>query len=209
MRKLITLLLSTSLLAGCTSSLEPEETTEPTAAQSLGADGTQTSEPPPTSDECQSEVSCLSFGRQQQKFRSWSNYFQNYWTLMDKQATTECNLEYRTGIYIISSTDVVLEGEGQDKPNGLSLDWIRCWQEVVEMPDTIIARIENTSAIQGVVSDSWQVWDGFATISAEWTFHPSSGLFLSASIDSYFFTEFDSEKHVEALERMEELFSRR
>jgi len=48
LRKLITLLLSTSLLVGCTSSLEPEETTEPTATQTAEAEQTQTPEPPPT-----------------------------------------------------------------------------------------------------------------------------------------------------------------
>ena len=47
MRKLITLLLTTSLLAGCASSLEPEETTEPTATQTSEADATQTPEPEP------------------------------------------------------------------------------------------------------------------------------------------------------------------
>ena len=47
MRKLISLLLSTSLLAGCTSSLEPEETTEPTATQTSEAEETQTPEQEP------------------------------------------------------------------------------------------------------------------------------------------------------------------
>lgn len=107
--------------------------------------------------------------------------------------------------YIVSNTKVVVDGQGEDDPNGVDWENFLCWAKNVQMPETIIARIEGTYSLQGTLSDSWEVLDGRATVEANWSYHPRSGLMFSAEISSPFLEDYDPARHSALLKKFSEI----
>jgi hypothetical protein len=72
-------------------------------------------------------------------------------------------------IYVADDGNTLLmDGEGEETWGASSSD-IWCVLDELNVPDSVVAKMEGTNSLQGVVSDSW---DG---IEAEWTYHPDDG----------------------------------
>ena len=63
---------------------------------------------------------------------------------------------------------LLMDGEGEASAGAPSAD-VWCVLQELNVPDSTVARMEKTSSLMGVVSDSW---DG---ISADWSYHPDNG----------------------------------
>lgn len=63
---------------------------------------------------------------------------------------------------------LLMDGEGEESAGAPSAD-VWCVLQELNVPDSTVARMEKTSSLMGVVSDSW---DG---ISADWSYHPDNG----------------------------------
>lgn len=66
---------------------------------------------------------------------------------------------------------LILDGEGGDS-DGLSLANTVCIMTGLDVPDSTIAKIEGTRALDGVQSDT------YGDITVEWSYHPDNGLDL-------------------------------
>lgn len=76
--------------------------------------------------------------------------------------------------YIYTADDgesLLMDGEGEETWGAPSSD-IWCVLDELNVPESTVSKMENTSSMMGVVSDEW---DG---ISAEWTYHPDDGFDL-------------------------------
>jgi hypothetical protein len=67
---------------------------------------------------------------------------------------------------------LIIDGKGEEDATGAALTAIGCVIERVEMPDSVIAQMEQTRALDGMRSGSWEGYE------ATWNYHPDSGLNL-------------------------------
>jgi len=71
-----------------------------------------------------------------------------------------------------SGDTLVVDHKGEDDVDGVSIDQVACALFELGTPDSIVARLDSTRAIDGVQTGSW---DGYAIT---WSYHPDSGLNL-------------------------------
>lgn len=90
---------------------------------------------------------------------------------------------------------MTLDTAGDDDWLGADTVDVACILYATDIPDTVVARVDNTSALQGVVSGNWETLDGWGTIYADWTYHPDTGLVMGLEIRSVYQETFDFEKH--------------
>lgn len=90
---------------------------------------------------------------------------------------------------------MTLDTVGEEDWLGADITEVACILYATDIPDTVVTRVDNTSALQGVVSGNWETLEGWATIYADWTYHPNSGLVMSLEIRSVYQETFDFEKH--------------
>ncbi len=64
---------------------------------------------------------------------------------------------------------IIVDGEG-DEQSGAPMEAIASLVTALEMPTSIVTKIENTRALDGTQSDSW---DG---IEVSWSYHPDTGI---------------------------------
>lgn len=69
-----------------------------------------------------------------------------------------------------------LDGEGEESL-GMNIYEQLCVLNELEVPDSVISRMSNTTSLMGQQEGSW---DG---ITALWTYHPSNGLDISLELD--------------------------
>jgi len=69
-----------------------------------------------------------------------------------------------------------LDGEG-DESSGLPIALMACVLGELEVPDSVISRIDNTSSNMG---QQTATWDG---ITALWSYHPNSGFDINFNLD--------------------------
>ncbi len=75
-------------------------------------------------------------------------------------------------------TSVLLDGEGEDVGSGtLTVTQIACVLNEVDIPDSVVYRIDDTRALDGRQNADW---DG---MTASWSYHPDSGLDLVLELD--------------------------
>lgn len=80
-------------------------------------------------------------------------------------------------IYIADDGDsLLMDGEGDESLGAYSED-IWCVLSALNVPESAVAKMEKTSSLMGVVTDSW---DG---INAEWTYHPDNGFDIVLKLD--------------------------
>lgn len=70
-------------------------------------------------------------------------------------------------------TSIILDGEGDEDEDGLSIGDQVCPLVYLEAPDHVIEHMDNTRALDGMQEDTW---DG---IEARWTYHPDQGMNLT------------------------------
>lgn len=64
---------------------------------------------------------------------------------------------------------LTMESQGDESP-GTSYENILCVLNDLDIPDSILRRIENTNSTMGLVEGSWGVYE------ASWSYHPDNGL---------------------------------
>ncbi|NYE48051.1 hypothetical protein HDA32_003171 [Spinactinospora alkalitolerans] len=95
-----------------------------------------------------------------------------------EDAVDECGLGYSSGADIgDEGASLVIDHRGQDETGGLSYAQLDCVTNAVDAPDHVTAHMENTTAMDGRQSASW---DG---ITASWSYHPDRGLDIVFSLD--------------------------
>lgn len=92
-------------------------------------------------------------------------------------AVESCSLE--RNLYLTLDSDgkgLYLDGDGDENP-GMNISEIACVLSYLEVPGSILSRMDNTTALMGQQSGSW---DG---ISVLWSYHPSNGIDISLDLD--------------------------
>jgi len=83
-------------------------------------------------------------------------------------AVDECGLD--TSPFVdVDAGGLMLEGLGEEK-QGLPAYRTFCVLEELEIPQSIVTRIENTNSTMGLVEGEWDQYQ------ASWTYHPNNGL---------------------------------
>lgn len=94
-----------------------------------------------------------------------------------EQAVIDCNLITKNAAAVgDDGRSLRLDGKGEES-QGLSYDAITCVLDAVNTPDSTIAKIETTRALDGRQSDEW------AGFEASWTYHPDAGLDIIIELD--------------------------
>jgi hypothetical protein len=65
---------------------------------------------------------------------------------------------------------ILIDGEPQDSSAGASISDTVCILDALDVPDSVIARMERTTALQGQQEATW------SGLIARWTYHPDNGL---------------------------------
>lgn len=94
-----------------------------------------------------------------------------------ESAVESCSLE--RNLYLTLDNDgrgLYLDGDGDENP-GMNNSEIVCVLTQLEVPNSILSRMSNTTALMGQQSGSW----GGMTVL--WSYHPSNGLNISLAID--------------------------
>jgi hypothetical protein len=71
---------------------------------------------------------------------------------------------------------LILDTQGKDDIGGAPMVTLGCILQELRAPDSVIAHMDSTRALDGRQTDEW---DG---ISAAWTYHPDAGLDLTLTI---------------------------
>lgn len=90
------------------------------------------------------------------------------------------NCGIREGVSVLIGDDgasLNLDHQGAEESSGISLDSLVCILEELEAPDSVVAEMSQTRALDGRQSADW---DG---IHASWSYHPDSGLDIVLSLD--------------------------
>ena len=66
-------------------------------------------------------------------------------------------------------SSLYMDGDG-DESLGVNVDYQVCVLQALDVPDSVVNRMSNTTSLMGVQTGSW---DG---IYASWTYHPNNGL---------------------------------
>lgn len=90
-----------------------------------------------------------------------------------QSAAEDCNAVQTSGISVgDKGPSITIDTKGEDDSSGASLDDASCILSALSIPDSVISQIDDTSAMDGRQSASW---DG---VDASWTSHPDSGMKL-------------------------------
>lgn len=91
-------------------------------------------------------------------------------------AYNTCSLSGQSGASLgDNGQSLVLDGRGEEDYSGVQVAQQACVLAELKVPDSVIAKIEATRALDGRQVDSW---DG---VSASWSYHPDTGLNLILS----------------------------
>ncbi|SDC39513.1 hypothetical protein SAMN05216410_1791 [Sanguibacter gelidistatuariae] len=104
-----------------------------------------------------------------------------------KQAMRPSALEYAYEVCKLSSSSgarladagstLILDTQGEDDLTGMDYLDLYCVSAALDMPTSVMTQIEQTRAMDGRVSGTW---DG---LSASWSYHPDSGLDLMVTAE--------------------------
>lgn len=94
-----------------------------------------------------------------------------------ESALRSCVVTANSGVRVgDSGRSVTLDHQGQDEPNGLTFTQLFCVLNGLDVPDSVIAEMEQTRALDGRLTASP---DG---MSLSWTYHPDDGLDVVLSL---------------------------
>lgn len=93
-----------------------------------------------------------------------------------QSAAEECNAAHTAGISVgDKGSSITIDTKGEDDSSGASFDDASCILSALNIPDSVTSQIDDTSAMDGRQSASWEGVD------ASWTYHPDSGMKLILS----------------------------
>jgi hypothetical protein len=90
-----------------------------------------------------------------------------------QSAADDCNAAHTSGISVgDKGASITIDTKGEDDSNGASFDDAACILSGLDVPDHVISQIDDTSAMDGRQTASWE------GVEASWTYHPDSGMKL-------------------------------
>ncbi|MGC0142113.1 hypothetical protein [Pseudactinotalea sp. Z1732] len=93
-------------------------------------------------------------------------------------AYERCGFEEDLGAQLADEgRTLLLQTAGEENPLGMDYLEVLCAFIALDVPTRVTTQIAATRALDGRVSDSWDVY------TATWTYHPNSGLNLMITID--------------------------
>jgi hypothetical protein len=88
-----------------------------------------------------------------------------------QKATEECGVAGADGVTIgDKGTSLAIDTKGEDDSSGPSWSDAACVLEELQVPDSVVAQVDATSAMQGRQTAAWN------NVEASWTYHPDTGL---------------------------------
>lgn len=88
-----------------------------------------------------------------------------------QKAVDACNLAGTNGVSVgDKGASLTIDTEGKDDSSGASLEDMACILEELKVPDSVVAKMDATSAMQGRQTAAWD------SVEASWTYHPDSGV---------------------------------
>lgn len=91
-----------------------------------------------------------------------------------RAAVESCGLgKSKSAVLGDNDMSLALDGAGEDETYGLSLEKIVCVLDAAGTPDSVVAQMDNTRALDGAQRESW------GNISARWIYHPNHGFEVS------------------------------
>lgn len=92
-------------------------------------------------------------------------------------AADTCSSEHKAGITLgDEGSSITIDTKGEDDTSGAAFDDASCILTELEVPDYVISQMDDTSAMDGRQSASWE------GVSASWTYHPDSGMKLILTV---------------------------
>lgn len=89
---------------------------------------------------------------------------------------------------------LTIDAKGNGDSNGARDEALDCILGRT-VPAGVLNRISQTTALQGLLEDNWEVLEGKAEVEAKWSYHPANGLNMSMKIVSKYQAAFDFEEH--------------
>jgi hypothetical protein len=87
---------------------------------------------------------------------------------------------------------LIINGMGQYESTGASYEEIVCVLENLEAPSSVLARLGNTRALDGVQEASWDSGSGDWSIEAFWSYHPDDGADVILELKSRYLEDFEA-----------------
>ena len=79
---------------------------------------------------------------------------------------------------------------GNESFSGVFYDTYLCVLDAIEIPPQIKDRVLATRALDGTLSDDWEVLNSDGVVSADWSYHPDSGARMTMELESDYFDDF-------------------
>lgn len=93
-------------------------------------------------------------------------------------AVKGCNLSSADGVDLgDDGHTLIIDSKGEEDYSGVDIDDVACLLSAVDMPDSVVAEIDSTRALDGTQKARWQEFH------ASWTYHPDDGVRLILTID--------------------------
>lgn len=90
-----------------------------------------------------------------------------------ESAAESCNASNTDGISLgDEGSSITIDTQGEDESSGASFDDAACILNALNVSDSVISQIDDTSAMDGRQTASWEGVD------ASWTYHPDNGMKL-------------------------------
>jgi hypothetical protein len=88
-----------------------------------------------------------------------------------QKAVDGCSLAGKDGVSVgDKGASLTIDTKGKEDSSGASWDDAACVLTAMKVPDSVVAKIDATSALQGRQTAAWD------TVEASWTYHPDSGV---------------------------------
>lgn len=90
-----------------------------------------------------------------------------------QKAADSCNAAHTSGISLgDKGSSITIDTKGEEDTSGASMDDAACILNALDVPDSVISQMDDTSAMDGRQTASW------AGVNASWTYHPDNGVKL-------------------------------
>jgi hypothetical protein len=88
-----------------------------------------------------------------------------------QKAADECGGADIDGVSVIDEgSSLTIDTEGEDDLSGASMEDTACILAALEVPESVIAQMDATTAMQGRQTAAWN------NVEASWTYHPNTGV---------------------------------
>lgn len=88
-----------------------------------------------------------------------------------QKAVEDCDAAEMDGVSVVDKgAGLTVDTKGEDDSNGASMVATACILKSLEVPESVIAKMDATTAMQGRQTAAWK------NVEASWTYHPDTGV---------------------------------